>query len=173
MKVTKVHNSIASTWLDPNFLEVLSTHSISQSIEFIPYPKKSLMAVEVFHSAIHQQYEFNNNMIAISVIGIGGLKVEVTRHGNKKTLIDLVHDLRDKKGNPVFNSIEPQSLPPLRDVGCSLLRSQLWRKPRNLSTISLNSLLWKASWMHLQWKDIRSTASTKLSQSACPSMPKD
>ena len=46
-------------------------------------------------------------MIAISVIGIGGLKVEVIRHGNKKTLVDLVHGLRDKKGNTVFNSIEP------------------------------------------------------------------
>ena len=107
VKVNKVCDSIASTWLDPNFLEVLSTLLISQSIEFIPYPKKGLMAVEIFCSAIHQQYEFNNNTIAISIVGIRGLKVEVTCHGNKKTLVDLVHSLRDEKGNPVFNSIEP------------------------------------------------------------------
>ena len=46
-KVNKVRNNIASTWLDPNFLAILSTHLISHSIEFIPYPKKGLMAVEV------------------------------------------------------------------------------------------------------------------------------
>ena len=107
VKVNKACDSIASAWLDPTFLRVLSTCLVSKSIKFISYPKKGLMSVEVFCSAVRQQYEFNNNMITISIMGIGGLEVEVTCHGNRKTLIDFIHSLRDEMGNPIFNSIEP------------------------------------------------------------------
>ena len=65
------------------------------------------MSVEVFCSAVCQQYEFNNKMVAISVIGIRGFEVEVTHQGHPVTLANLIHGLRDSKGKPIFTSIEP------------------------------------------------------------------
>ena len=105
-KANDVRDCIASAWMDPSFLEVLANHSIDQSIDFIPYPKKGMMSVEVFHSAVCQQYEFNNKMVAISVIRIGGFKVKVTHQGHPVTLADLIHGLRDSKGKLIFTSIE-------------------------------------------------------------------
>ena len=105
-KANDVRDCIASTWMDPSFLEVLANRSIDQSIDFIPYPKKGMMSVEVFCSAVRQQYKFNNRMVTISVIRIRGFEVEVTHQGHPVTLANLIHGLRDSKGKPIFTSIE-------------------------------------------------------------------
>ena len=106
VKANNARDCIASAWIDPSFLEVLANCSIDQSIDFVPYPKKGMMSVKVFHSAVRQQYEFNNKTVAISVIRIRGFEVEVTRQGHPVTLANLIHGLRDLKGKPIFTSIE-------------------------------------------------------------------
>ena len=62
---------------------------------------------EVFRAAMKQQHEFNKNTIAISVLGIGGLEVEIERHGKPTSLVKMIHELRDSKASAVFSGVEP------------------------------------------------------------------
>ena len=106
-KANLARDRIASAWMDPNFIHELSHHSIRTSIEFVPYIKKGVMMPEVFRAAMKQQHEFNKNTIAISVLGIGGLEVEIERHGKPTSLVKMIHELRDSKGSAVFSGVEP------------------------------------------------------------------
>jgi hypothetical protein len=77
-------------WLDTQFVEELNNHSVGIPIEFIPMIKKGVMEVSTFRKCLHCQTEFTKNTIAISVDGIGGLKVEIMHQGMSNSLAQIV-----------------------------------------------------------------------------------
>jgi hypothetical protein len=92
----------------PVITKVLETALMLDSTSCLKSP--GVMTKETFRSALAQQHKFNNNTIGISVIGIGGLEVEVQCNGTKQTLASMIQGLRTFTGGVVFNGIEPTKL---------------------------------------------------------------
>ena len=56
------------------------------------------MLHKTFCAALAQQHKFNNNTIGISVVGMGGLKVEVYHNNNMVSLVMMISGLKDVNG---------------------------------------------------------------------------
>ena len=108
-KVNEACKHISSAWMDPEFLKELGNCLIGKTIKFIPYIKKGIMSCETFLAALAQQHKFNNNTMGISVVRIGGLKVEVNCNNNMVSLVQMISSLKDTSG-AVFNNVEPTKL---------------------------------------------------------------
>jgi dethiobiotin synthetase len=66
---------------------------------FIPNIQKGIMEVLTYHETLRCQAEFVQNTIAISIEGIGGLKVEINHQGTFASLADFVKQLKSDAGN--------------------------------------------------------------------------
>jgi hypothetical protein len=87
------------------FTKELEECSLGKQIDFIPNIQKGIMEVLTFHKTLRCQAEFAGNMIAISIEGIGGLKVEINNQGSFASLADIVKKLKSDAGKHLISGI--------------------------------------------------------------------
>jgi hypothetical protein len=98
---------LSDCWHQETFVKELQECSVGMTINFILNIQKGVMEVSTYCETLHCQTEFVQSTIAISIEGIGGLKVEINQQGTLASLADLVKRLNNDSGKPLNSGIEP------------------------------------------------------------------
>jgi hypothetical protein len=109
---------LSECWHQETFVKELEERSVGMLIDFIPNIQKGVMEVSTFRETLHRQTEFAQNMIAISIEGIGGLEVEINHNGSLALLADIVKKLKSDEGKPLISGSELTKF--TSDSGCYL-----------------------------------------------------
>ena len=105
-KIDTACDKVASAFMDPTFLELVTQGDPHAPCDFIPNIKLGVMTVSTFHAAFEKHYSFVQNAIGVSITGVQSIDAMVTQNGTEYTFANLLTSVTDSDGIPFFTSVE-------------------------------------------------------------------